>query len=247
MNQRNRRALIASVLMAFLLGCKAAPAPSVGFADPSVLKSDPTVPFNKFWQKPGVDWKSYDKIYVADVNTSYMLKQTFWQKGERQGDIERDVQKLAAYTRDSISKAFREDPHHRFQVVNDPTHDPHTLVLELALVEVVPSKVVLNALGYAPFFIGTGISVVRTVAQDKSSAAFEARHCAMPRPRKSCCRPPTARPNNSRSSMFADSPGTATPRESSMSGQNSSCWWPIASPARRLRGADVSIAAVVNN
>lgn len=175
MSQRNRWALIASVLMAVLVGCKAAPAPSVGFADPSVLKSDPTVPFNKFWQKPGVDWKSYDKIYVAEVNTSYMLKQTFWQKGERQADIERDVQKLAAYTRDSISKAFREDPHHRFQVVDHPTHDPHTLVLEFALVEVVPSKVVLNALGYAPFFIGTGITVVRTVAQDKSSAAFEAR------------------------------------------------------------------------
>jgi hypothetical protein len=39
----------------------------------------------------------------------------------------------------------------------------------------VPSKVVLNVLGYAPFFIGTGISAVRGVAGDQSSAAFEAR------------------------------------------------------------------------
>jgi hypothetical protein len=33
----------------------------------------------------------------------------------------------------------------------------------------------LHALGYAPFFIGTGITVVRGVAQDKSTVAFEAR------------------------------------------------------------------------
>ena len=56
-----------------------------------------------------------------------------------------------------------------------PNHDPHSLVLEVALIEVVPSKVLLNALGYAPFFVGTGITVVRTLANDKSTAAFEAR------------------------------------------------------------------------
>jgi hypothetical protein len=160
---------------AFLVGCKAAPAPSAGFADSSLLKPDPNTPFNKFWRKPDVQWKSYSKIYVAEVNTSYMMKMTVWQKGERQENVEKDVHTLAAFARDSIMKAFREDPHHRFQVIDTPTHDPHTLVLEVALIEVVPSKVLLNALGYAPFFIGTGVTVVRTVANDKSTAAFEAR------------------------------------------------------------------------
>ena len=56
-----------------------------------------------------------------------------------------------------------------------PSHDPHSLVLEVAIIEVVPSKVLLNALGYAPFFVGTGITVVRTLANDKSTVAFEAR------------------------------------------------------------------------
>jgi hypothetical protein len=104
-----------------------------------------------------------------------MLKMTTWQKGERQADIERDVHTLAEFTRNSIKKAFRDDPHHRFRVMDTPSEDSHTLVLEFALIEVVPSKVLLNALGYAPFFIGTGITVVRTVANDKSSAAFESR------------------------------------------------------------------------
>ncbi len=151
------------------------PAPSVGFADPKILKNDPNVPFNKFWRKPAENWTTYDKIYVAPIETSYMLKQTTWQKGERQADIEKDVHTLAEFTRNSIKKAFRDDPHHRFAVIDNPTEDPHALVLEFALIEVVPSKVVLNALGYAPFFIGTGITVVRTVANDKSFAAFEAR------------------------------------------------------------------------
>lgn len=176
MDQRTHCVSISILLVtAMLVGCKAAPAPSVGFADPSVMKNDPNVPFNKFWRKPGVDWKNYDKIYVAEINTAYMLRMTDWQKGERKADIERDVRKLADHARASIMKAFREDPHHRFQVIDSPTQDPHALVFEVALIEVVPSKVLLNALGYAPFFVGTGITVVRTIANDKSSAAFEAR------------------------------------------------------------------------
>jgi uncharacterized protein DUF3313 len=160
---------------AMLVGCKATPAPSVGFADSPAMKNDPNIPYNRFWRKPGLDLTNYNKIYVAEVNTSYMLKMTDWQKGERRADIERDVKTVADYTRNSIIKAIKSDPSHRFQVIDSPANDPHALVCEVALVELVPSKVVLNALGYAPFFIGTGISVVRTVAADKSSVAFEAR------------------------------------------------------------------------
>ena len=164
------------VLMAVILvGCKAAPAPSAGFADPTLMKHDPNIPYNKFWRKPGLDLTTYDKIYVAEINTSYMLKMTDWQKGERKAQIQRDVQTLAVYAHASIQKAFRDDPRHHFQVVDNPTNDPHTLVCEVALIEVIPSKVVLNTLGYAPFFVGTGITVARDVGNDKSSAAFEAR------------------------------------------------------------------------
>jgi hypothetical protein len=176
MSQRTQLTWAASVLMAaMLVGCKAVPAPSAGFADPMFMKHDPAVPFNRFWRKAGVDWNRYDKIYIAEINTSYMLKMTDWQKGERRSDIERDVRLVAVYERGSIVKAFREDPNHRFQVIDSPTHDSHTLVLEVALIELVPSKVLLNVLEYAPFYVGTGITVVRTVANDKSTAAFEAR------------------------------------------------------------------------
>lgn len=160
---------------AVLVGCKATPAPSAGFADAKLMKPGPDVGFNKFWRKPGVEWSRYTQIYVADVNTAYMLKATDWQKGERKAEIERDVRGLAVRARETIIKAFRDDPRHRMRVVDQPTPDGHTLVLEAALVEIVPSKVVLNVLGYAPFFVGTGITVARTVTNDQSSAAFEAR------------------------------------------------------------------------
>jgi hypothetical protein len=164
------------LMAAMLIGCKASPAPSAGFADPSLLKHDPKNPYDKFWRKPGLDLKNYDEIYVAQVNTAYMLKMTDWQKnGEPKAEIERDVQTLADYTRSSIMNAFRKDPHHRFAVLDNSTRDPHALVYEVALIEVVPSKVLLNALEYAPFFVGTGITVLRDIGNDKSTAAFEGR------------------------------------------------------------------------
>ena len=59
--------------------------------------------------------------------------------------------------------------------VSAPTTEPDALVFEMAFTEIVPSKVALNVLGFAPFWIGTGISAVRAVGGDQSSAAFEAR------------------------------------------------------------------------
>src|SRR5262249_23508158 len=77
-------------------------------------------------------------------------------------------------TQEAIKKAFREDPNHRFNVVEMPPTGSDALILEMALVEVVPSKVILNALGYAPFGIGLAIKAVRGIAKDVSTVAFEA-------------------------------------------------------------------------
>jgi hypothetical protein len=133
------------------------------------------VPFDRFWRKPGVSLSRYKTLYVADVNTAYMLQQTDWQKGGRKRQIEQDVQALRVRTREAIVKAFREDPNRRFTVVDTPTHAPDALIFEMALIEVVPSKVTLNALGYAPFGVGMTLNALRTIGNDKSTCAFEAR------------------------------------------------------------------------
>ena len=157
-------------------GCgKAAPAQSTGFVDTASMTKDPSLPFHLVWRKPGWDVRRYTTLSVAPVNTSYMFKNTEWQEGLAKADFERDVQNLALYTQEAIKKAFREDPNRRFQVVDVPPTSPDTLILEMALTEVVPSKVVLNALGYAPFGIGLAIKAVRGMANDVSTVAFEAR------------------------------------------------------------------------
>jgi hypothetical protein len=82
---------------------------------------------------------------------------------------------LRVRTRDAIVKAFRADPNHRFIVLDTPTHAPDALIFEMALIEVVPSKVTLNALGYAPFGVGMTLNALRTIGNDKSTCAFESR------------------------------------------------------------------------
>ena len=156
-------------------GCKAGPAKSAGFVDASLMGHDKTLPFQKYWQKPGLDKAKYTKIYIAPVNTAYMLKMTDWQKGDRKEQFTADVAMIAKYTETAMKKAYTDDPKHRYTVVDSPTKDPDTLIFEMALIEIVPSKVVLNALGYTPFFIGMGITAVRGIAQDESTVAFEAR------------------------------------------------------------------------
>src|SRR3954468_3106257 len=167
--------LLGLIGIGLLTGCRAKPAASAGFADSELMQHDPNVPFHKIWRKPNVDWKRYDTVYVADVNTALMLSMTDWKKGERKDEIEKDVADIAVYCRDTVKKAFLEDPNKRFQIAEERPTSARALIFEMALVELVPSKVSLNALGYAPFGIGLGVTVARTAAGDKSSAAFEAR------------------------------------------------------------------------
>jgi hypothetical protein len=168
-------AYVVLAVWACLAGCKAGEAKSAGFVDKQQMQRDPAMPFHRVWIMPGFDDAHYTRLYVAPVNTAYMLKVSDWQKGERKDQLVQDVAKLGKYTEAAMIKAFREDPEHRMEVVDSPTTQPATLSLEVALIEVVPSKVLLNALGYAPFFVGLGITAVRTVINDQSTVAFEAR------------------------------------------------------------------------
>lgn len=168
--------LLGMLLLAGLMGgCKAGAAKSAGFVDPVMMKNDPSLPFHTAWKKQGFSFDKYKKVFVAPVDTTHLFVMSDWQKGERKDQFVADVGTLARFTENAIKKAYKEDPKHRMTVVDSPTRDADAVTLEVAIVEVVPSKVVLNALGYAPFFIGMGITAVRSVAQDVSTVAIEAR------------------------------------------------------------------------
>ena len=68
-------------------------------------------------------------------------------------------------------KDFQQDPHHRFQVIDEAAQRRQpTLRLELALVEIDPSEPVLHALGWLEPGGGTAAGII-----NQRRAAFEAR------------------------------------------------------------------------
>jgi hypothetical protein len=175
-----RPILLVAALAAVLggAGCirKAKPATPAGFIPPENLSHATDLPFNAAWRKKDLDWHHYTEIYIAPWNTEYLRKMTWWEKVERGEKIKEDAKELAAFARLTFQEAFRNDRKRRFQVVEEP--GPNTLIAEFALTEVVPNRIVLNALGYAAGPIvgpaGSAASNVET-ATTKSTVAFEAR------------------------------------------------------------------------
>ena len=95
---------------------------------------------------------------------------------ERPGDphLEDDLKQAGVYTQERFQTAFREDKDHRFQVVDRP--QPDSYILELAIVELVPNKAELGALGLAATVVaapvGAGVAAKETA---KGKVAIEGR------------------------------------------------------------------------
>jgi hypothetical protein len=133
-----------------LAGCKAAEVPNSAFIpNPELMSKDANVPFQRTYWNDKFEPRAYHEIFIAPVNTDYISAYGFWE-GFNIADfdkekLKKEIASLADYTQKSFTKAFREDPNHRFTVVD--TAGPNTLILELALVQVVPSRTVLGVVG----------------------------------------------------------------------------------------------------
>ena len=127
-----------------------------------LVKQSPEFPFYYFWEKNNIDWNKYDKVYVAPVNTDYLLKDTWWESVDPKAlvNIKKDIPGLAEYMRDKfISELKRMETRGSFKVVDTPDM-PGTASLELALTKLIPTKAELNYLGTAGgFFVpGAGLA-----------------------------------------------------------------------------------------
>lgn len=127
------------------------PKPS-GFMNSKNMGFRGDLPFEMSWIKPGVPWSKYRKVVIAPVDTQYLMKSDFWQEMGRSGEIQKDVDKLAKYTRLVFEQAFFTDPKKRFKVTYSLAPDPSVLKVEMALTELTPNKVMLKAAGYVPIF-----------------------------------------------------------------------------------------------
>jgi hypothetical protein len=147
------RAIIALGFAVLLQLCACSEsAPDAGFIKtPELLKKDSKEPFDAVWFKEGTDLRTYKKVYVAPVDTTHLLKMSWWNKmsaAEEFKDLEPEAEAktLAIYMHDQVTEAFKNDKKRGYQVVDQPDKD--SLLIELAIVEVLPTKVWLNAIGY---------------------------------------------------------------------------------------------------
>jgi hypothetical protein len=181
MNRSASRPIVLVAVFAAALGgagClhKAKPAQPAGFIPPENLEQPTDLPFQKAWRKAGSDWNRYTEIYIAPWNTDYLREMNWWERLERGEKVKEDAKELALYAQTEFREAFRNDRKHRFTVVDLPTSN--SLIVEFALTEVVPNKVVLDALGYAAGPVAGAAGSAAAAGQTtttQSTVAFEAR------------------------------------------------------------------------
>jgi hypothetical protein len=150
------------------------------------MKAESTVPFNRMYVNPQFDHKTFTEIYVAPVNTNYVMAENLWEQAALANvsteNVKMNVQLMADYLRNAFIKELNNDPKKNFKVVDKP--GPNTLILEMAVVQLVPSKSALQALSLVPvgFYgaIGSGVMVGGSLIshsedQGKGVIAMEAR------------------------------------------------------------------------
>ena len=160
-----------------LTACKTKPAEDSGFLPQSQLLKEQRerAPFDRVWIKNGFKKESCKALIIAPVNTGYLLKNTGWAAANPASLIlDQSAKDLATFTRDTFVKAFNNDPRHRFPIVSRP--GPGVVVLELAIVELVPSHAVISAVGLiAPFAQAPALAVASKIAGKGTSVAIEGR------------------------------------------------------------------------
>lgn len=136
-------------------GCKAPPAKTTEFfGKTDGLQAVPEIEAtHQMWAQPGVNWNKFRKIHIAPVNTKFLRERTAWQKMSFAEFDAKGVQALADFVRQAFSDAQRHNRgKHPLEVVDQP--DRETVVVEMAITELVPTKNWLNlatlaAVGYS--------------------------------------------------------------------------------------------------
>jgi Protein of unknown function (DUF3313) len=153
---------------------KAPPATGAGYVPMQQLAKDPKLPFDRAWTGPGVDWQGYRTIYIAPVNTDYLLRANWWQETIRADQMRQDVQNMATFMRAQFISAFQNDYRHRMRVVMSP--EKGSLTLAMAITELVPGHVLLNVLKVAgPYGSGLAAAALERGTEAQSAVAFESR------------------------------------------------------------------------
>lgn len=157
-------------------------------AQRSVIKAEPTsflratgtadsgkiarLPFERSWRKPSLNAANYTHIVIRPVSTAYLNKAQWSESASgfitSEQTFVNEAGKIARYWDASLSRAFS-SPQNRFTRTGNVSK-PGTLVVEIALTEVVFGRPAANAASYA--VAGGGVA---TAMLFSPSVAFEAR------------------------------------------------------------------------
>ena len=127
--------------------------------------------FDQTWVSPKVKGRAaytfYDKIYIAPVHTGFLQKQSWWasQNVGKRTTLQQDANRLGARTHAAFRSNIVRYPDAKFQLVERTS--PGTLVLELAIVELVPSKRFWNMASTGAGFAVPGAGFLSAVGKGK--------------------------------------------------------------------------------
>ena len=145
------------------VGCKSDPTWDAGFIeDPRILREGSELPFHRWWVSDAYDVASYEKMLVKPLVTRTLRDVKGWDAATLEFDRTAAVRTLARTARRTLSDAF-DGVDGRLR--STPRLAERTLVLELALIELRPTKSWFNVLGY----------LITRLSFDKGRVAMEAR------------------------------------------------------------------------
>jgi len=155
---------------------KAEPAPDSGFIqDPEKMKPDrKRFPFDRVWcQGYGCDWTKYSSVVVKPIDLSHVLKMSWWDNFtiESKSELQEERHIIANYLREKIISEIKNDPNEYHEVVEIAKQD--SMIIEFALVELVPTKVFMRTVADIIGFLIPGAQVLSLTGS--GSVAIEGR------------------------------------------------------------------------
>jgi hypothetical protein len=134
-----------AVSACMLTGCKAEPEKPSGFIpNPREMKKYDLLPYQKAWKGPNFKASNYNEIMIVPVFAKDQLDNSWMENANIRtwlGDENSDVKAFAQYTETAFKNAVKNSKN--YKLADKP--GPQTLILELALVKIVPGKPVLGA------------------------------------------------------------------------------------------------------
>lgn len=142
--------LIILTLVLGLTSCSTRATSPTDFTVDAVLLDEGRV-FQREWKKG--DFKSYKTICIMPVDTSYLKTLGWWEKmtvstyddsdvwPEHDGEAHRyPARQFSRYMNETFRKEFAKNPENKLRFVNYKSRNRETLLVEIALTEMVPIK-----------------------------------------------------------------------------------------------------------